>query len=348
MSDQSDEPLNTGYRFTDSSLVRPAITRFWFARLFPLIPAWLAANILTLLSTGSLLAVLVLSLDPERWSPSLLAIVFLIAMQVYVAGDHLDGMQAVATGTTSPLGDFLDHYCDLWAGGILVFGFWTLLGTAGREALFFMHACLILGFAVTYAERETRRTLHFTRYGTLEAIVVLTAFFLSWAIPGARSWWQLPMLAGWPWYTLVGATGAAMALSAVAIILRRMGAIPLPVAVFTIGLASLAYLCAIRADIQPVEGWLVMALYGAVYVARVMHGHLVPGTRSWPDRFATIAIVTLATWTIAIDPAFASLRTAVLVLCAYLSVSAVYALVRIIGSLRRYWVWVNASRATAT
>lgn len=348
MSDQSDETLNTSYRFTDSSLVRPAITRFWFARLFPLIPAWLAANILTLLSTGSLLAVLVLSLEPERWSPSLLAIVFLVAMQVYVAGDHLDGMQAVATGTTSPLGDFLDHYCDLWAGGILVFGFWTLLGTAGREALFFMHACLILGFAVTYAERETHRTLHFTRYGTLEAIVVLTVFFLSWAIPGARTWWQSPMVAGWPWYTVVGATGAAMALSAVVIIVRRMGTIPLPVAAFTVGLAALAYLFAVRADIRPVDGWLVMALYGAVYVARVMHGHLVPGTRSWPDRVATSAIVTLTIWAVAIEPALATLRAVVLALGAYLLFSAAYALVRIIGSLRRYWVWVNASREAVT
>ena len=52
MSDQSDEPLNTSYRFTDSSLVRPAITRFWFARLFPLIPEWLAANVVTLLPIG--------------------------------------------------------------------------------------------------------------------------------------------------------------------------------------------------------------------------------------------------------------------------------------------------------
>ncbi len=258
-------------------------------------------------------------------------------MQVYVAGDHLDGMQAVATGTTSPLGDFLDHYCDLWAGGILVFGFWTLLGTAGREALFFMHACLILGFAVTYAERETHRALHFTRYGTLEAIVVLTVFFLSWAIPGARVWWQSPMVAGLPWYTLIGATGAIMALSAVVIIVRRMGTVPMPVAVFTAGLVALAYLVATRTDIRPIEGWLVMALYGAVYVARVMHGHLVKGTRSWPDRLATIAIVTLTIWSMTIDPAFESIRTAVRVLGAYLLVSAAYALVRIIGSLRRYW-----------
>lgn len=348
MSDQTDEPPDTSYRFTDSSLVRPAMTRFWFARLFPLVPAWLAANILTLLSTGTLLAVLVLSLQPERWSPSLLAIVFLVAMQVYVAGDHLDGMQAVASGTTSPLGDFLDHYCDLWAGGILVFGFWTLLGTAGREALYVMHALLILGFGATYAEREMQRTLHFTRYGTLEAIIVLTVFFLSWAVPGARVWWQSPMVAGVPWYTLIIVTGALMALSAVAIILRRVGTIPIPVALFALGLAALTYVFVQRPDIRPVEGWLVMAAYGAVYVSRVMHGHLVAGTRSWPDQLGTPAIIALTIWIAAANPSVESVRTAILFLGAYLLLSATYVLVRVVGSLRRYWVWVNASRAAAT
>lgn len=46
------------YALTDASLARPWLTRVWFARLFPLRPRWLAANVATLLSTGRLLAVL--------------------------------------------------------------------------------------------------------------------------------------------------------------------------------------------------------------------------------------------------------------------------------------------------
>lgn len=338
---------DTSYRFSDSSLVRPALTRLWFARLFPLLPRWLAANVVTLLSTGALLAVLILSLHPQRWSPASFAIVFLVAMQIYVAGDHLDGMQAKATGTASPLGDFLDHYCDLWAGCILVLGFWTLLGTAGPGTLFFMEALLILGFGVTYAEREARRALHFTRYGTLEAIVIVTLVTLSWAFAPARAWWRSDLMSGVPAYSLIVATGAVMAVGAIVVILRRMASVPPPVVVFVAGLAALWALLVHGADAVPVTGWFVMASYGAIYVARVMHGHLEPGRRSWPDRPATVAVLALVAWASLAAPDAAHVVTATRWLAAYLAGSSALTLVRIVTSLRRYWVWINASRETA-
>ncbi|MBI3568150.1 MAG: CDP-alcohol phosphatidyltransferase family protein [Gemmatimonadetes bacterium] len=347
MSVPTREPAgDTSYKFTDRSLARPALTRIWFERLFPLLPRWMAANVVTLLSTGALLAVLLLSLEPARWPLSLLALVYFGAMQVYVAGDHLDGMQAKASGTTSPLGDFLDHYCDLWAGCILVFGFWTLLVTSSRGTLFFMEALLILGFGVTYAEREERRALHFTRYGTLEAIVVLTFVSASWVFAGARAWWHAELAWGVPRYALIVLTGAVMAAGAIVVILRRMRGVPAPVALFGAALAVLWMLLARRADVGPVAGWFLMAAYGAVYVARVMHGHLVPGSRSWPDRAATVALFALAIWLWTAEPAAGDARTAILLLGAYLAVSATLALLRVVAGLRRYWVWVNATRAT--
>ena len=343
-----DTASSASYRFTDRSLLRPALTRFWFARLFPLLPPWLAANFVTLLSTGSLLLVLALSLDPARWNPALLASICFVTMQIYVAGDHLDGMQAVASGTASPLGDFLDHYCDLWAGCILVFGFWSLLGTAGRGTLFGMEALLILGFAVTYAEREQRRALHFTRYGTLEAIVILSAFFLSWTVPALRAWWRSDAIAGLPWYSLVIATGALMAIGAIAVIVTRMRTLTLPVAVFVAGITALWFFLLRAVGVPEVGGWFLLAAYGAGYVARVMHGYLVPGHRSWPDWTGTAIVVALALWVAVDAPASGRIRMAALVAGVYLAGSAAFALGRIIRSLRRYWVWINASRAAAT
>ncbi len=334
----------TSYRFTDRSLVRPALTRWWFARLFPLLPRWLAANFVTLLSTGSLLVVLALSVEPTRWNPALLALVFFVTMQLYVAGDHLDGMQAVASGTTSPLGDFLDHYCDLWAGCILVFGFWALLGTAGRGALFGMEALLILGFAVTYAEREERRALHFTRYGTLEAIVILSGFFLSWTVPPIRVWWQSSPVAGIPWYFVIIIIGATMAIGAIAVIVRRMQTLPIPVAVFAVALASLCYALTRATSVPTLAAWFLVAAYGAGYVGRVMHGYLVPGRRSWPDAAGTLLVLGFAAWCVVGAAAAEQRSSAALGVIVYLSASAMLSLGRIIASLRRYWVWINASR----
>jgi phosphatidylglycerophosphate synthase len=344
----TDSSTSTSYRFTDRSLVRPALTRWWFARLFPLLPRRLAANFVTLLSTGSLLVVLALSVEPARWNPAVLALVFFVTMQLYVAGDHLDGMQAVASGTASPLGDFLDHYCDLWAGCILVFGFWSLIGTAGLGVLLGMEVLLILGFAVTFVEREERRALHFTRYGTLEAIVILSAFFLSWAVPPVRAWWQSAPVVGMPWYSGIVMIGATMAIGAIAVIVHRMRTLPFPVVVFALALVSLWYALARAGSVSPFAAWFLIAAYGAGYVARVMHGYLVPGRRSWPDAVGTLLVFGFAGWCAICGPMAEQMFPAIIGLSVYLTASALISLGRIVGSLRRYWVWINASREVVT
>lgn len=331
------------YSFTDNSATRPALTRWWFSRLFPLVPRWLAANVLTLLSSCSLLAVLALSLAPHALPESAVAVVFFVALQVYVAGDHLDGMQAVATQTMSPLGDFIDHYCDLWAGCVLVLGFWTLLGDAPPALLYAMTSLLIFAFAATYAEREAEQRLYFTKWGALEANVIVAAFFLSWTVPAVRAWWRSASPLHVPWYALVVATGAAMALGAIVVIVRRMKGAPLPLVIAIVSLSALALFLSGTGTVSPIQGWLLLALFGGRYVAAVMHGYLVPGQRSWPDPLASIAAVAL----------FAGGKLSLLtgetaaigagMLAAYCAVRLASTLVRIFSGLRRHWVWINRS-----
>jgi ethanolaminephosphotransferase len=338
------------YTFTDYSVTRPALTRLWFTRLFPFVPRWLAANLVTLLSCGSLLAVLALALEPGGWSETAVALVFFAALQVYVAGDHLDGMQAVASGTASPLGDFIDHYCDLWAGGILVFGFWSLLGTARPWVLYAMTVLLVVAFATTYTEREAERRLHFTRWGSLEANLILAAFLLSWAVPPARAWWRSASPAGVPWYAFGIGVVAAMALGAIVVIVRRMRRVPAPLLVATAALVALAVLAtlATRAGaLRPVEGWLLIGAFGGRHVALVMHGYLAPGRRSWPDPVATTVIVALAVWEwrAALPPD--RMRTGAAILGAYLVARLVITTGTIVAGQRKYWVWRNGHARNA-
>jgi phosphatidylglycerophosphate synthase len=329
------------YQFTDSSVTRPLLTRVWFTRLFPFVPRWLAANLVSLLACGSLLTVLALSLAPGGWSETAIALVFFAALQIYVAGDHLDGMQAVTTGTASPLGDFVDHYCDLWAGCILVFGFWSLLGTAPPVALYAMTVVLIVAFATTYAEREADGRLHFTAWGALEANMILALFLLSWAVPAVRGWWRSPSPAGVPWYAFAAGVVVAMALGAVVIIGRRMRRLPAPLLLAVMGLIALAALVTRRQELRPVEGWLLLGLFGGRYVARVMHGYLMPARRSWPDPIATVVVIALAIWDLAGALPAGAVRRGAAILGAYLALTLLITLAGIFAKQRRYWVWMN-------
>jgi hypothetical protein len=102
-----------------------------------------------------------------------------------------------------------------------------------------------------------------------------------------------------------------------------------------------------RPEIAPIEGWLLLALFGGRYVALVMHGYLVPGRRSWPDPIAVAAIVALAAWNATAGAPAAAVRPAALALGAYLAVTLAISLARVVAGLRRHWVWVNPVAADA-
>lgn len=324
------------YEFSDASVARPWLTRLWFERLFPLVPGWLAANVLTLLSTGSLLAVLAAALVVERIGATGFALLQLLCIQLYVAGDHLDGMQAKATGTTSPLGDFLDHHCDYWAGCILVFGWGAMLGSLATPLTPLMTLLMVAGFTITYAQRALQRRLHFTRWGTLEAIIIATLFYGSWALPAARAWWSAPLWSGaWPRHAAVTALGCVMAASVSVTIMRQLRGLPWQVALQLVALLSLAAWAQQHAS-HPLWGWLLVAGAGAELVARLMHAHTTDGGNPAPTWSAVLGAGLL--WLL---PA-AQASTAAIVLGVWLGGRYAVTLWRIVLGWRHHWVWVNA------
>lgn len=339
MRQQLNPPTDSpgSYQFTDHSVLRPWATRVWFELLFRLMPRWLAANLVTLLSTGTLAAILVGSAYADRLGPTWFALLQLVALQLYVAGDHLDGMQAKATGTKSPLGDFLDHHCDLWAGGVVCFGFWSLTGTTPLWMLYAATVTLISAFAITYVERAERRALHFTAWGTLEVIAILSAFYVSWAIPGARAWWLEKLVTGYARHVLVAALAIGIAWGAMIVIARRLKSLPAPLLLHVATLVALAAGCLRVPDMTPIWGWLIVALTGADYVAQVMHAVSTTRPRPWPD-----VVPVLATVIVWIFPADSFAAAVVLwLLTVWLVGRYAITLARILAGWRQHWVWKN-------
>jgi hypothetical protein len=195
--------------------------------------------------------------------------------------------------------------------------------------------------ATTSAEREADGRLHFTAWGALEANMILALFLLSWAIPAVRAWWRSTSPAGVPWYAFAAGVVVAMALGAVVIIGRRMRRLPAPLVLAVTGLLALAALVTRRQELRPVEGWLLLGLFGGRYVARVMHGYLVPARRSWPDPIATVVVIALAIWDFARGLPTDAVRTGAAILGAYLAVTLLMTLTGIFAKQRRYWVWMN-------
>ena len=99
---------NYHYNCIDESILLPFIKKYVFENLHKLIPYGLPANYITLISSIIMWITFIyfLNIDNVDTKSIFLAISSII---VYVILDHLDGLQAKASSTSSPLGEILDH-----------------------------------------------------------------------------------------------------------------------------------------------------------------------------------------------------------------------------------------------
>eukprot|EP01112_Ceratiomyxa_fruticulosa_P014352 TRINITY_DN4104_c0_g1_i1.p1 TRINITY_DN4104_c0_g1~~TRINITY_DN4104_c0_g1_i1.p1 ORF type:complete len:446 (-),score=70.37 TRINITY_DN4104_c0_g1_i1:68-1246(-) len=120
----------------DNSLIYNYIISPWCNNLVNYIPRNVAPNVLTALGLLSNVLAFVLAAvylgdqpeDPPRWVFLAIGVLFFM----YMLLDNLDGKQARRTGTSSPLGELMDHGCDsitvsvgsLTSGLIIKAGLW--------------------------------------------------------------------------------------------------------------------------------------------------------------------------------------------------------------------------------
>ena len=77
-------------------------------------------------------------------------------------------MQAKHTKTSSPLGEFLDHYLDVFNGAIILYVFVIYLESIPPLVFYFFVYLNSIAFAVTLYEELERNELYFGVLGTLE------------------------------------------------------------------------------------------------------------------------------------------------------------------------------------
>jgi phosphatidylglycerophosphate synthase len=101
------------------SVLWPRFEQYVSNPLFKYLPWWVPANFITLLgNAGLFLATAAAYINYRTHIMLWPCIPFLVC--VYLVGDLLDGKQARRTGTSAPLGEFLDHFFDILVLGCMV------------------------------------------------------------------------------------------------------------------------------------------------------------------------------------------------------------------------------------
>ena len=258
------------YNCVDESVLLPILKKHIFIPLHRWIPYWIPANYLTLVSIVMMWGIFLYFTIVDL--PSGLEIgAAVLVITAYVIFDHFDGLQAKLTQTSSPLGEWLDHFSDVFNGAIVVYlGFKCL--HLPLDGLFLVLTWLnFLAFAATYVEQRIRKELYFGKVGSLEGVVLMILVFALCISENGRAFWHFEL--GWPLYHYLLASFALGCLGTIFTCLHRIGRLPKEFLVFGIG-GSLLVVLGIYLDLS--SGWLFCAItiFSSEFILRNMAQHL--------------------------------------------------------------------------
>ncbi len=173
--------MTVHYVLHDRSILLPHVTRFIVQPLERRIPRTVSANTLTLssLTCAACGFAIALLTTPSRLSLFVVALLF----TGYTLLDNLDGPHARALGTSSPLGEFLDHWLDSLNGLFVFVGSVYALGVVDWRTLTIV-ALMVASVSLTFWEQRVTGRMYMGRVGTLEGMVMVLALLFVTALLG--------------------------------------------------------------------------------------------------------------------------------------------------------------------
>ena len=258
------------YNCVDESVLLPILKKHVFIPLHRWIPYGVPANYLTLVSIVMMWSIFLYFTTSELPSPVEVSSAVLV-ITAYVIFDHFDGLQAKLTQTSSPLGEWLDHFSDVFNGAIVVYLGFKCLHLPLDVRFIVLTWLNFLAFAVTYVEQRVRQELYFGKIGSLEG-VVLMIFLLALCIPeSGRAFWHLEFY--WPIYQFLLASFALGCFGTVFTCLQRMRALPREFLVFSIG-GSLLVVLGIYLNLSISLLVCTITIFSSEFILRNMQQHL--------------------------------------------------------------------------
>ena len=321
------------YRVRDDSVITPLFKKRVVVPLFRFVPWWLPANLITIISNAFMYVALFLALTEYPAERSLRFILITLLILGYAIGDHLDGMQAKRTETSSALGELCDHYLDIFNTGILLYIMFVLLHIANPALVAFLLTAGYLAHAVIFYEQFATKWLYFEKIGSLETILMSCALIILLAIePVYRFALSTPFCS----YTVAEIMFVILSpgtFITFAKVIRRASVTDVWFRLFCVFLIVVA--CVSATFLAPAAIFYVITAYSALYIGNLQRGHLCDGKKRFPD-FAVPVFMAAAF-------IFEPLREQPFLwgLYIYLACRNLWIGAHAFWTLRGFWVWKN-------
>jgi len=169
------------YSANDASLMTPILYRFFLVPMLKIVPYQIPANFITLFSNSCVLASFIIATLGYYRGNFFLHFLIPILSFTYIVGDCFDGVQARRTGTSSPLGEYFDHFLDAFVTGLLTGTLLFALRVNHWFVLFFPYQALYLGQIGAFWERLKTGVISFAKISTSEGVmaIAISSFLAS-------------------------------------------------------------------------------------------------------------------------------------------------------------------------
>lgn len=321
------------YRVKDFSLVTPAFRDYVVQPLMRFIPWGLPANIITIISNSLMFLALIIALFGSGSTTSYILIACLIFL--YAVGDHIDGMQAKRTKTSSALGELFDHFLDSFNTGILLMILFAVFHITNLYIITFILSINYLAHATVFFEQFKTGWLYFEKIGSLEVVFFSCLIILLNCLNSVKHFMSLVLVKN---ITMVELLFLASAIGTFITFVKTAYRAKITELRFYIFIIFITFISLI---LLKSTNWIILCivitLYSAYYIGSLMRGHLVDGKSYFPD-FVVPSILLISYFAkLLVDPVL--LQT--LILIQILGIAMIFSIS--IYTLRNFWVWKNPS-----
>ena len=290
--------------------------------LMPFVPRALPANIITIISSSLLYLGLSLSYysNPPGWLLAVLLILFLV-------GDHLDGLQARKTNTSSALGEFVDHFLDAINNGVVFMILCLHLSSAHQVIFFGALFSSYLAHSITFLDQYKSGILKFDKISSFEGVLFVAFLLASAEIYSIREF-MLSSVEGLKlveWLILIF---SVLSLLLVVVKYARMKFKPSSGWLILSSIGLMAFL------MMYVGGFIAMlclTLFCSQSIARIIRAHLFSRYAPFTPFMLSIAIALLSAFT----------NLSLIPLLYYLLLLNILHFNGVLRALQNYWHWKN-------
>lgn len=327
------------YQIKDSSVLTPYFYKYVVNPLFPvLVPWWIPANFITIIANLFIFGALYLSFQvPAGSSWAFLACA--AGIFLYTLGDHFDGKQAKRTQTGSALGEFFDHFHDIFNNGIVLMLLFQRFGIENPYLVAFLLMISYWAHAALFYEQLKTKWLVFEKIGAVESVLFVILLFVVGSFDFGYSFLTMPVM-GFKLIEIFLIASASGTLGTLLKCLKRGRITQIAFYQFLIASGITTWACSQL--FEPAEIFSILILFNAVYIGNTQRAHLVDGIERQVNWLVPLLLLSCWVFTTVLPTVWGiDIRLVFSLLFAYLLLHTVWLMLVFILTLKSFWVWKN-------